>query len=483
MMPAPSDMISLVTGFDLRRSFQSRLLASSLIGMCACSSGPKPIPLPAIKVTKSWLPGLPQEGARILEPGYTVSAKGVYQVKMIAWLLSAELPGEFEPVFERTKLILATEGKRPVLPSSTLVERGKLALGKKAREVRSWIEIGGTRNASRILSTTGILPKGLTLEFRVEEDSPEKPADPIRRALSFCLSRDSSDQLTVSILREETTPTEHELAGMTDQELLVLDRAPVPGKSPICVIWPANLPRLKQLWVAVYLEVAPEVDRDLDKSLAECLASLKESARQARSKVVAINDQDVRGIDLANALESLERVDKRRAMLVNQAKKTGADLALDLGLSAEDGLLAAYVLQLIPKLRSRKPEELVPKELGWILEKQAWLQLLLHLENDPIPPEILALAIRHAGEVARNAGLLRELVQGASGLAELQRAILNENRSTLISNMPSPRIRAYLWLESHGQDLGDYRPMASDAERRKAYLALVRKWEPEASKK
>jgi len=289
--------------------------------------------------------------------------------------------------------------------------------------------------------------------------------------------------LTVSILGQEIVPTKHGISSVKNQELLVLDRAPEPGKAPLFLIWKARIATLKAQNVAVYLEVTPTAGRGLARKLSECRESLAQHGKEADARGRVVSKGEAQKIDLANVLESLSMVPKRRAMLVNQAQKSGAHLALDLGLSADANILATYFLRVTPLLQERKEEELTTEKLGWILEREGWLHVLLQLEAEPLKPEILALAVRHAGELARYPGMLTALLDESSGLAEFRAGVLLENRSILISNMPGPRIRAFLWLEDHGQDLEEYQPMATQKERRKAYLSLVEKWESQAPNK
>jgi hypothetical protein len=328
----------------------------------------------------------------------------------------------------------------------------------------------------------------LTVQFTVGVADPDRGNEPPPRSLSFCVSRALDDQLTVSILAQEIEPTEHGLSSVKNQELLVLDRAPEPGKAPLFLIWKARIAKLKAHNVAVYFEVSPTAGRGLARKLSECRESLAHHGKEADARGSAVSKGEAQEIDLANVLESLSMMPKRRAMLVNQAQKSGAHLALDLGLAGDANLLATYFLRVIPLLEERKAEErkeekLTPEKLGWILEREAWIHVLLQLEAEPQKPEVLALAVRHAGELARYPGMMNALLEESSGLAAFKAGILLENRSILISNMPGPRIRAFLWLEDHGQDLEGYQPMATQKERRVAYLSLVRKWESQASKK
>jgi hypothetical protein len=456
-----------------------RLIPLILLGLLACTSPPPPVPLPQLTITKNWFPGLPQEGSKILDPDFEIPSERVYEVRIVAWLLSRELPGKFDSINKRTRLILATHGGNPVLPSSAIAEGCKIVMGARAREAKSWIEIGGSKEAVKLLSTKGILPRGLTIEFLVEQAEVEESEGDVRRSLSFCVSRGLADKLTLSILSAEIEPSEHGRPGLLDQELIILDRAPAAGKDPLFLMWRARLARLHRQWVAVYLEVLPRTTGKLDEDLAECRASLLRRDKEVTSRAGVVSAGEAHGIDLVSAMESLSMVSKRRAMLVNQAEKTGATLALDLGLSGDESVLAAYTLRLIPKLKGKKREELLPAKLGWLLEREAWGLLLLHLEADPLPPEALALAVRHSGEMARYPGVLTSLLEESESVEALHKSILMENRAILGSNMPGPRIRAFLWLESQGEDLGDYQPMSSQKERRKAYLSLVQQWESE----
>ena len=459
------------------------LLSLGLFALTACGSAPPPLELPKLVVRKNWLPGLPQEGAKIGASKIEIPKDQVYEVRIVGWLLSKPVPGRFVPVSECTQLILALAGEQPVLPSSPLTGDGQVAVGPGALEAQSFLEIGGAKAAVQLLDDRGILPRGLTIEFEVGLENAAAEAARSRRTLSFCVSRAADDRLTVSILSRMTEPTQHGLSTLTRNEILVLDRAPEPGKSPMFLRWKARVARLKSQDVGIYIQVQSRVGWGLEKALAQCEESLRKQGRDAAAMGSALSPRETQEIDLASALESLALVSKRRAMLVHQAQKSHADLALDLGLSGDDQLLATYFLRVVPLLKAQEPAELTPDELAWILEREAWHQLLLSLEEQPPQPEIVALAMRHAGEIANYTGMLGTLVDDSKSLQQFQQDLLMENRSILSSNMPGPRIRAFLWLQGRGEDLMTYDPMADAKERRKAFVALVRKWESEAKQK
>ena len=77
----------------------------------------------------------------------------------------------------------------------------------------------------------------------------------------------------------------------------------------------------------------------------------------------------------------------------------------------------------------------------------------------------------HAGQLGRDPTTLRELIGSHNSVPEFQKALIKENRLYLLDMSPAARSRAFEWLNTKGETINGYAPLASAKERRKALNA------------
>ena len=147
------------------------------------------------------------------------------------------------------------------------------------------------------------------------------------------------------------------------------------------------------------------------------------------------------------------------------AHETGAWLAEDVALTAEDPSMDQIVKRLIESTRDL-PRPLVAEQLGLALEQATWDVLFEFLGTREPPPGIVGVIIRYSGEVGRHASVLEEMVDGAESLEQLRRQIRTENLKLLEDSSPAARVRAYDWLSLYGTAPPGFDPLAPRKERR-----------------
>jgi hypothetical protein len=199
-------------------------------------------------------------------------------------------------------------------------------------------------------------------------------------------------------------------------------------------------------------------------------AALARSVAKAREDTSPITADESFRFESGTALPALERSALRRSALVFLAQVARAPLAGDLALDAEPDALASFAASLAPLVRGGAKDDRKLPALGWALERAAytWLAAAALDEKHPMPKELAALLVAHAGELGRFPELLRSAVLECDGVPALGERLVQENRIFLEDADPSARLRAFEWLQDRGAAPEGFDPLGPLAERRAA---------------
>jgi len=392
----------------------------------------------------------------------------------------AELPAAGQPLSAREVVV---DGAGSILHT-----RGELAFGVRRADDLS--ELGPVRWEARRLE---VLWPGTTLVLRARraENAPDAPRVPWE-VLELELSRreETPDRVELSLALEgRVKPRPAEEDPRTDPELrrehVILDEGPRPGEPALRFLLPAPAEKARGAgYVAEVLVRVPGAEELATPAFAAALAggraALDDARRAAREGTsVFTSSEDFRRASLV-ALRELGRRGVQRQALIFLAAGSGAELTGDLALCAEAETLAeclAFVRRCVDESGAPAGD---PAALGWFLESsvQRWLATRAGDPARELEPELEALLLRHAGELARYPDLVLESVRESADLAGLQRRFLEENRVFLADGDPAARVRAYDWLRRRGLAPEGYDPLGAPLERR---AALARAEEAAAS--
>jgi hypothetical protein len=111
--------------------------------------------------------------------------------------------------------------------------------------------------------------------------------------------------------------------------------------------------------------------------------------------------------------------------------------------------------------------------LGWLLERSALQLLADRAEEQPLPPELLSILLRHVGEPGRFTASLIDIAATCGSTAALRERLVQENLQYLEDSTAAARVRAFDWLDARGLAPAGFDPLAPLAARRAALAAAA----------
>lgn len=386
-----------------------------------------------------------------------------------------------EPIAERIERALVLPGEEP------LRTRGELAAGvvamdapptetpRWAREEHAFLWPGSTVVWSA--RPVGDPMRSTRERFGLELGRP-LDADHLELAVVFegsVAPRIDEDELD----EDEPVPV---LAPVARTERLILDPLPATDGVALRLLVPSPRPLLPDAAELVTVRIERGDATPVEAAYQAALADLEAEAESA--KVVLPETERLLRREREKAVEALEGASPERQALLFLADASGSDLALDLALVATDDTLFEYQVAMRKVLVSDEASAADTAAFGWIFERASWTWLAKHLadETHEPAPELRAMMLRRAGEAGSSPDVVLELIEGAHGLADLERLLVEENRILLEDGRPAARVRAYDWLALRESAPPEFDPLAPRAERRAVLKALEKAAEAAAEK-
>jgi hypothetical protein len=212
---------------------------------------------------------------------------------------------------------------------------------------------------------------------------------------------------------------------------------------------------------------------EMAKALATCTDDLKASAAALSKASVAPAAGTAAWPGFEAALNGIRTPASRRPSLVYLATQANADICEDAALSANDQTLE----QLSTAILKQASEGALPREptsLGWALDG-ATLKFISQLQSSgtKAPPELLAVLLRHTGQVGDNSGSVDDLIKVSGSKKDFDLRVTAENMVYLEDNSPAARVRAFDWLSARGAAPAGYDPLGSPRERHDALQRAI----------
>jgi hypothetical protein len=266
-----------------------------------------------------------------------------------------------------------------------------------------------------------------------------------------------------------------------ERDCVILDHDLVLGGEPLILLFPSQVVPGTGLATVLTASEPPLEEEELaahSEKLQAFLQGALEMEAAASRRASHVQRAEYRARELRSALESLESAPNRRAALVFLSSATGADLAGDLALEADDELLLQWSESIL-SISEEDLELLVAAEpqgretpLGWMLERSACLLLSGRMSDAALPSELAGLLVRHAGEVSRSGGAIDDVVRASKGTEDFRARLIEENRIFLEDSSPGARVRAYDWLAARNLAPRGFDPLAPQEERTRVLAEL-----------
>jgi hypothetical protein len=479
-----------------------------LVGCAASKPGlGVPLPIPAgISVEARRYPGNALEGP--LKTTVDIGSDLV-TVSFALYYLEHSPAQDLPLLAEQSGFVADLNQEAPLQATPLLGARTSIGRGEEAESIRSTITSGGAGRFALVKEKELALPIGVTavLGGRATDVVMAPPAswdpDPVvqifDREVSLHISRaaDHADLELLLILAgpvpsmsydpdnevpEETTPPRRisineRMSGREAPPRWIARHEFVQPREPLScdgesLVFLVRSPfdQFSERIFVLFAE-ARTSDRPLSEADREALRSeLAASTELVQAQCQGPDVAEVRNQLLIEALGRLTDIRERRRSLILLADRVGARLGIDFALIADETLLIDYLERIdrsVDELKSFSDER-----LAWLLERRVYALLIDQLISAEAPPELLAILLRHAGEVARYSTTIEEILASSESLADLDRQLSRSNFLFLEDPDPSSRVRAFDWLAIRGETPDGYDPLAPIAERRAVLLRI-----------
>ena len=416
-----------------------------------------PLQAPPVSPKVSYRTGAPL-GSATTRPSQAVVAGDALAVRA-KWIALSGAVRTYRPILTDASLVAAPRSTEPFLAAGRL-SRG-VQIVPQANVDAFLADVGRGRFGRRaaIATNDAALPRGVTATFALADD---------RRRIEVALYRStakakSSDTIQVSLIIENTG-AQHEHVSLIPKLM--------PPPARFALILPSHYRGSQVKTIVAIVEVASPSDSMAHwQAVMKCRQQLGQLAAASRPAQTQPSVASSGWAGIAAALRAMNQPTTTRVAMVYLAGETGAGLFGDAALIARPPILAELSGRIRKRL-GKPPNAMAPAHLGWILDVVTLEQMAALHSTKKMPPELTGVLARYAGEAARNAGSLEELLR-AQGREQLRARLIAENFMYLGDASPSARVRAYDWLKSRGRAPTNYDPLAPPKERSAALDAAL----------
>ena len=461
---------------------QVLLAATVALLAAACASHP-PTP-PDLQLTRSH-----RAGTAAVDPDPAAALALTIEWRWVTAASDAELV----PVGSHASAVMgsAAFGATPLIASDV-----RVALGEPARGVAARLRALPAGVATELEVQHDALPAGVTTVLANGPLAVELSREPGTANVGLALLREG--QVALGAARGEEAIEPGGLAGAEEgdegepeldpaeaarrrerqtpvawREVLPLDTRLEPGGPPAVIALMGGRSQAA-LVLVIEVQAAPQEPEALaahEALVAETLADVAATTTREAEQAAALDAAESKRRQLLAAARSMAQAGDRRRAGVFLAAESGASLALDTLLVADDATLESLGAAWRQTIGEDMDALVRGDRLAWSLESTAARWLAQAAESGALPAELEAVLLRQTGVVGRSPSLLTEYVEESDGLAAWRERIEQENRLALEDNLPAARVRAFDWLAVRGLQPPNYDPLGSREERRAALLA------------
>lgn len=453
-------------------------LPLALVAICAGCRTPAVGPLtPAVVPCVTHYAGSPLSGPTGQALVLDQRPEDVPSVSVTAVTLDRMPPDAGEPLGSEARLVVAQAGDSAIQPSGRLTQGARVLQGADAP--KAWHALAKGRVP---LSMDGVLPSGVTAEFRLSD--PAQLQDPatgraVHRGVSLQLAEPTGDSADHHLLASLTVDDLARAAPAAFESEAALFDVPAPdGKASVALFVPFRVRGTPTRAVAILAQVrAGTADAAHLAAVARCQDEVAGPSAGTGQPGHPVPTTGPGPVTLSTALALMDVPVRRRAALAFLAGQTGAALSRDLALTADDALLGKLAAAVKAKVTADFGDRVAA---GWQME-QAVLQVLVQMSaRGPLPPEVTAVLTSHYGEAGRHAESLDEIAGQMASPARFEAGVVAENMISLEDDAPGSRVRAFEWLQARRHAPAGYDPLGPARERRAA-LEHAQEPQPEAS--
>lgn len=424
----------------------SVVLAFIVLGGCA-SRHPQPLQPPLATIDRSTFSGSALSGPTTLPVNAQTSDQALIASVDLAAL--DNVPAILNPIASDVRLIASTRGEDVIQSNGELTQPLRWSVGDAGAP-----QIKG--RSAAMSHDDFALPPGACRTISVVD--PQR----IDHGFDILLAQSPTNvgELVVAIAISDHLST----GDKPTREMALLKPVQITQPTPIALLIPFQFSKTETRSVLATIDVRPATSSAEDaKLLADASTSIDKSrsmiAGGAKSSPAAWAGYEI-------AMRALDDPASRRASLAFLCRRLRAPVCEDLALVADDATLDAVVKKIKDPANQRTAA--TGDALGWTFDASA-LGVAADLQSkDKLPPELLALLIRHTGQVGMNSGSVAELLGSTKSRKEFDARVLAENLIYLEDSSPAARVRACDWLSAQGKSIAGYDPLAPARQRQNA---------------
>jgi hypothetical protein len=454
-------------------------IVGAAIGCAGNKAPPPPLVAPGAGIELAHFSGSALSGPTT-QPVQAIGADQAWLVDVSIYAMERMPRAAMRSVGTQARLIVATQGGEPVLPSTELAAASRCGFGAEAEAFVSALDSGALGRTTKIGAQRGAMLPGLALAARTTDPGAQDDSSgPWRGVVVSRPAAPSGDLELALVMQDLVAPAPADVdaaevaqrpAPILQRELALMDRSPplsTDGATAAFVV-PLRMAGGAAEAVAAIVRVRPSPSaQDADEVYAESMREVAQSIERERAQAHVVP----RGLDDAQsyraALDALAYPANRRRSMAYLADQTGAPICLDVALVADDAALEELSSHI--REATAAPQATGDRAaLGWALDRAALALLAARSGAERAPPELAAVLVAHAGEAGRHAGSMEEVQGSAATRQDLEARLVAENYVFLEDNSPASRVRAYDWLLARGRAPEGYDPLASNRERRDA---------------
>jgi len=432
-----------------------------LVTGCAVRGQLPPLYAPDSRISVAHFGGSPLSGP---QPGVVVSDAPQDAISVrVSLSAMRQMPAAVGEVLgPRCRLVAATSGGTPILPSTRLIQGARFLSPAATAKFISRLDSGKLGPAVQMAELPDVLPMSVTAHIQCHDSRPAR--DPVSgltqmRAVTIDLYRPSADTLEMALTVDDFGGSE---PMRFESETALLEPVPIGTGTRLGVVVPFSFADSPTRALAVIVEASTGVNTPAHRDL---LARSVGQARQSVANAAPATGPSERSVALETAARLLSQTGQRRSALMFLADQADAPICLDVILTADDETLGR-LCEAIARQGAAIPHDREP--LGWLLDRTTLETMTELLAGGKLPPELAAVMVDHTGQAGRNAASMQQVLRGASSHADLQARLVAENLIFLEDSSPAARVRAFDWLGVQGRAPADFDPLAPARQRRQA---------------
>lgn len=453
----------------------------ALWACAACVTPPaeQPLPAPQAQARLSYFEGSIPSGPR---PPDAEGGRRLEDALELRWqLLYVERDVELDlPALPRhATRVLSSRGETLLRAAPRLGRAARVATSEAARDIVQRLGASDRTGdawgrCATMFDDRGALARGVTAVLGVQSNVElQVPGEgPARGGFALQIARARDGELQVAAVFEGLVQSATEAAAaQIEREHVLIDLRPTVDGDGLLLWVPASIGRLPGAF-ALFLEVATPVsgDGEFARAVASAERELGVEGERAASLGRELPQSDLFRREVDGVFQAFDLERYHRSALVFLAGSSGAKLAQEIALVADDRQLADYVARVTQLSKDERVQADDAAAVGWLLERCAYTHLAERAEARELAPELAACLLTQAGALGRTPSVLPNLVGGCSGLEQLRQRLIEDNWIALEDTQLPARVRAFDWLRRQGQPLADFDPLADREARRDALV-------------